>query len=605
MSPLSLLRCLSLFLLLAWGACAQALPKLQRAVFEDTGGTLRIDQVVEREFTPFRGVLTSGYSASAWWVRLEVPPLPDGDWVLRVRPAYLDHVEAYVHDGDGWLRGDIGDHEPLASRSLPSHFPNLRLPSSPLPRTLYLRVVTDSTVTVHADLLPEPAFRASELRQTLLLGLYFALMLLVLLWVLASLTIRRDWLLLAWIPYHVLSTLSGPALLGFGALLWPDAPLTVDRATCTIVLLLPPAALLFHLVLLRSLGLPRWLLGAGYLLALGSLVLIATFLGGAVRIALAGNAVIGALIALLILLAVGLIRRPGAGLALFPVRILYLLQGLTLVWHMGFLLGWIDGVEANLYGAQLQGVFSAVLVALLLMLRVRGLRRSEAEAQQQLAQTRERAAAERAQREASEALLAMLAHELRTPLSVVSIALGRADNSQRSVQLARGAVHDINTLVTRCVDVDRVDGGAVHVALQAVALAPLVEDVVARSGCGERIAVTLQADVVQADPQLLHTVLRNLLDNALKYSPPDSTVRLHAAADEDRVWIDVDNAIGNAGLPDPEKIFHRYYRSPAAHATTGAGLGMYLVKRLVELQGGEVQWQPTADRASIRLCLPR
>lgn len=590
-------------LLLLPAAAAHTPPALQRAVLEDLAGELSVETLAERDFVPVEGVLSRGYSGSTWWLRLQLPPLQGEHWLLRVRPTYLDHIEVYLPADDGWRRVDIGDRAALAHRGLPSQFPNLRLAPSPSPRTLYLRVQSTSTLMLHAELIDEADFRAGELGQLLLLTAHFAVMLLVLLWALLELAGRRDRVLLGWLPYQLLSMLAAPALLGYASLLWPHAPALADRSTSLIVLLLPATALLFHLLLLHSLGLPRWLLRGGALLATLTVPLLLLYASGAERLALAGNASLGALIALFMLLAAGLLQRSEL-LPLAVVRAVYLLHGLALVWQMAFLLGGIRGVEANLYGTQLQGVFSALLVAGLLLLRARGLRRSEREALRQLTQSRERAALERAQREASEAFLAMLAHELRTPLSVVSIALARADNSQRSVQLARAAVGDIADVVSRCLDVDRVEGGAVRVVPQRLALRTAVDDVLARCAGAARVDVALASDSVQADPQLLHTVLRNLLDNALKYSPADSRVTLRAMALEGGVAIEVDNAIGSAGLPDPERLFHKYYRSPAAQASTGAGLGTYLVKRLVEAHGGRVEWRPSAGHASIRVWLP-
>ena len=61
---------------------------------------------------------------------------------------------------------------------------------------------------------------------------------------------------------------------------------------------------------------------------------------------------------------------------------------------------------------------------------------------------------------------------------------------------------------------------------------------------------------------------------------------------------------GNAGWPDPQKIFSKYYRSPHAQRQPGTGLGLYLVKHLVDLLGGEISYQPNTDSIQLVVNLP-
>ena len=87
-------------------------------------------------------------------------------------------------------------------------------------------------------------------------------------------------------------------------------------------------------------------------------------------------------------------------------------------------------------------------------------------------------------------------------------------------------------------------------------------------------------------------VLANLVDNALKYSPENSAVSFHAGLlsghQPPMVRFCVSNAVGIAGMPDRGRMFEKYYRSPAAQHQIGSGLGLYLVRGLVEALGGTV-----------------
>lgn len=594
----------TLLLLVLWlPALAVDAASLACGWLDETGERPDPAVLAQATFRDCSGLVTRGYRSGATWIRLQLPPRQEDDWLLRVRPSFLDHVEVHLPSSEGWQVIDIGDRAPLFQRGLPAPVPNLRLPASAQAQTVYVRLSSSSSLQFHASLLREPELQRFALRQGLWLVAHLIGMSLLLLWALGELLRRRDPVLVAYLPYQLLSILFAPAVLGYGALLWPDRPELADLSTSITVMLLTPAALLFHCSLLHSQRAPRWLLGIGLALGLAWLPCLGLMLAGATGHALAGNALVALAISVLfIAAALGLRHSPD--LPVGVLRGVYALHGLTLVWQMSGLLGWLPGVEAHLYGSLLQGVLTALLVFALLWLRARRLRQREQQALAELGEARQRAALEREQREQSEAFLSMLAHELRTPLSVVSLALARAEGDRRSVQLAREAVADMGGLISRCLDVGRLDEGATTLRRDPIDLARLLDELCERSGAAGRLQRSLQSCEVQADPHWLPVILRNLLDNALRHSPPESPVAIRLDEGEGGVTLRIDNRIAGSA-PDPQRVFERYYRGPGAMARSGAGLGLYLVKRLVQAMGGRVEWSAADGHASIRLWLPR
>jgi signal transduction histidine kinase len=93
---------------------------------------------------------------------------------------------------------------------------------------------------------------------------------------------------------------------------------------------------------------------------------------------------------------------------------------------------------------------------------------------------------------------------------------------------------------------------------------------------------------VPADPAKLHDVLRNLVENAVNYSPEDSEIRLRAARTDGSCSIEVIDS--GPGLPpaDLTRVFERFYRVDKSRSRPGTGLGLAIVKHLVELHGGAV-----------------
>jgi signal transduction histidine kinase len=99
-----------------------------------------------------------------------------------------------------------------------------------------------------------------------------------------------------------------------------------------------------------------------------------------------------------------------------------------------------------------------------------------------------------------------------------------------------------------------------------------------------------------------------MIENACKYSPPDSRVEINALR-EDRYGragcgLIVANLPGDAGWPDSAKVFQKYYRSPHAKRQVGSGLGLFLIANLANLLGGEIRYDPTPTQVRFRLWLP-
>lgn len=211
-------------------------------------------------------------------------------------------------------------------------------------------------------------------------------------------------------------------------------------------------------------------------------------------------------------------------------------------------------------------------------------------------------------RDEQESFLSMLSHELKTPLAVIQMALdGDRHPSPDKARIAR-AVRSMQDVVARCVQADRLRLGLTpiqHVPVDIDALLDTFWD-----EFPDRIE--LGADPLPAcrtDPGLLHVILANLVDNALKYGDPRQLVVLHAAGAEHRgrpgIRIEVANAAGAAGWPDAGRVFRKYYRARAARGKTGSGLGLYIAAGFARLLGGELRYEPDALMVRFSVWIPR
>jgi signal transduction histidine kinase len=206
----------------------------------------------------------------------------------------------------------------------------------------------------------------------------------------------------------------------------------------------------------------------------------------------------------------------------------------------------------------------------------------------------------------------MLTHELKTPISVVTLSLNQMTDQhpQKSVKLrAEKAMDDMNSMVERCQQLDQFEHQKPVLHMQNCHLPDILAQLQQRCASPQRLDITTwDLPELQSDPQLISLVLGNLINNALKYSPALSTVSIEAqaAAEAGRagILISVQNLPGAAGLPDPAKVFDKYYRSPGAQKQTGTGLGLYLVKSFAALLGGQVSYAVEQQHIRFTLWLP-
>jgi PAS domain S-box-containing protein len=208
----------------------------------------------------------------------------------------------------------------------------------------------------------------------------------------------------------------------------------------------------------------------------------------------------------------------------------------------------------------------------------------------------ERKQAERAKDE----FLAMLGHELRNPLAAVQSAIiaARLDASRRdqALEIARRQAQQLRRLVDDLLDVARVSQGKISLRKKRLFLTSVVERAVdaTRTQLEERghtLSVSLPAEMrLDADASRLEQVLVNLLTNAAKYTPPGGRIEIVAEPAGHEIALRVrDNGMGISPemLPRVFELFSQADRS-LDRAQGGLGLGLALVRRLVELHGGRV-----------------
>jgi signal transduction histidine kinase len=232
------------------------------------------------------------------------------------------------------------------------------------------------------------------------------------------------------------------------------------------------------------------------------------------------------------------------------------------------------------------------------------------------AQLEQALATEQQMREEQREFVMMVSHEFRTPLAIIHASgqmlretqTALSPDNRRRVEKIQTAAERMSDLVGRFLDNEHLLSGSHALAPTTFALAGVVADSLdAIDPLRERVEVDLaQAPAtLTCDRGFLRIVLDNLLTNALKYSPAEAPVRLHVAGAGDAVAISV--ADEGPGIPPSEhaSVFRKFARGDSSRGTAGAGLGLYLVKRIVARMGGRIALHsPSGTGATFTLHLP-
>ncbi len=192
-------------------------------------------------------------------------------------------------------------------------------------------------------------------------------------------------------------------------------------------------------------------------------------------------------------------------------------------------------------------------------------------------------------------------HELRTPLAALRSSLDLAlktQNYRDGIESAKEDLTEVSVLVERLLELARLD--ALLVQTSAVDLSVLTETIVARmQPIADEKEITINATIapsvtVQGDAALLKQVLSNLLSNAIKFSNEGGVIDVSLTASQ---WSVKDRGIGIAAA-EQSKIFDRFYQADTSRAKDGFGLGLSLVKRIVDLHGWSIRVKSAPEKGT-------
>lgn len=577
---------------------------------------LRAD--AEGRFDPrsdFRGV---GQTRDIHWYRFDLRRASGApaDWILELGEAYIDHLDLYVPI-DPTRRAAtpvdfrvirMGDFVPYSQRPMRTrlHATPLTLPEE-VPVTVYLRVDSVSAISLFGTLRTPEAFVARQSMVMLFQGVFFGVLATLVLGYAALGLTLKDSALLAYTGYVGTVLVYYLFANGVAATLLPDSPGWLMNLGVGGTGFCGVAAAVFmwdRLLDLRR-NFPR--LHRLYMVtALVGVVLAPTAVTPLFSVT---NPLFSLVTSGLTLLSFGLVvtlirRNPrDVGLRFFLATTLTAATGLTLA--QASLRGAIpvDYVFADPY--QIASVLGMLILGTGLALRIGQLQTERVRAEQESAFATTRAEEQRT-------FVVMLSHEFRTPLAsidgaaqMIALTGGIADPAAlKRLDRIRATTRKMSDLVEMFLSSDALDQGALALRPEPTPLGSLLDQALDGLTAAEEetrvtVAVSAPQRPVRGDPQFLGVAVGNLVQNALRYSPPETTVAVTAWEEPDGVAISVADQGRGMSAEEVARIGTIYFRADSSRGTKGSGIGLYMTQKIVAAHGGTLRVESVKGEGSV------
>ena len=572
---------------------------LSQSYYVDPSGSADFTTIRGANFKSFEGSLSKGYISGAVWLKLRVAATSvDQSLVIIVEPPFLQRLELYDPTRQGSPAG-----EPVVSgqdeRSEVGTFDGIDngfvIPGSRTEREFFVRVASATSILVNVRILTQNEARNANTSTLTILGVYVALLVMFAIWGCVSLIIKRESIYGYFALRQVSSIAHAFAFFGFIRIFFADNMSLAAREAMYGLIIVTSFTFsgLFDFKIIaqhRPSKLLHFIFGAILCFPVISVTLVVQgYIGEALFL---NKLALNVCLATLLLLAMsvrGMTDSPLERLAVWVIRIGYLITTVTVLLPVLMYLNILPGDSSSIKLIFIHAIVSNIVMLTLLMIQNRQRDLFYQQAALQVKVKDVELTIENKKREDKERFLSMIIHELRNPLSVVRLLTDKYSEKGQSVY---EAAMDMAKVIERVEQSEKLSSGKLVIERSHVDIMNEIRELL-----GERKdpvrwkLIGPERHIVETDQYLLKVVMTNLFDNAENYSPEGSLLHVRvgkAEGDRHMSVVEVANGVQDFCVPDPARVFERYYRSKGAHRTPGSGLGLFLVQGWVEAMGGHV-----------------
>lgn len=544
-----------------------------------------------------------GFTSDAVWLRLRLRQPGDGaSWRLQVDNTLIEHVHLVQRDAAGqWQVRQAGRAMRHSEWPLDTRSPVFRLDLPEGTHELMLRLATRNSLSTTVNLWEAERFNARAQGESLLWGFYFGLYAMVILIQFLFWKWTREALSGWYVLYAGLNCFGMLMTMGYlqNALDWHGS-VTVPLLSLAICLSLYAGTTFTLIALELHRHMPRanrfLSLGAAAVTGVCSLMVLAGAIGPAMGIVQVVSIVWMLCMASITVL---LLRRRGE----MAERFLLVAFG---VFFVGILLrylrnlGWLPPGPLTDNSIQVGSVLHMIVMCVFIVYRYNAMRIA--------------LQVEQAARQEQRDFVALVSHEFRTPLAIIDTSAQQLsthldaphDKSLKRCANIQAAARRMSDLMDNYLTVERMGHFEQTLQPRPTALQDLLTGLAAEWPEGRVRLSTAQLPAEFAcDPDMLRVALRNLISNADRHASPDTTIELMAQGQPNgHLRLRVTN-LGEPIPPDEMPLlFQKYHRGRSVRGKPGAGLGLFLVHRIVEAHGGRITVRSQSGKTSFQIGLP-
>lgn len=475
---------------------------VSKSYFEDPSGQLTLESLPQDDFKEFSGVLGKGYSSSAFWIRLRIDPesalFP---LTLRIRPNYLDEVVLFdpVFNSIGLsVTGDetkVRDNYASLNLSLP-------IPASKEARDVWLRVRTKSTFLFSLEGLQLDEVIRKDQVQELKSAFYLSLIGLFIIWGALNWWATRDQVIGFFVLKQLFCLIFMAGMLGYVRYFWPTSWAISPGAVVDVSMgLYGAGAFLFEYQFLRGFRPNRYLLWIMRWLPLFLVIYVALFALGLRQWAFEfcmflffTSPILTFLLALTASPSVTNIEGQQGHLSR---KILVSIYGIILFAMVSTtlpIMGWVLPGGMIFDGPLVYSLVSGLAILILLQIRIKNRERERLALEMENREVRKQFEIERQGREQQARFLAMLTHELRTPMTAIRMSLIASDCDPAVYSEADQSIDEMVAILDRCLTADQLEHGELKSYLTVFYVGKEIRSIAERHGDSSRVVI--QMDVM-------------------------------------------------------------------------------------------------------------
>jgi len=610
--------------------------------WEDPTASADFSTARTQAYTPFRGVLSKGFTKSSFWIRVTIDPeqptpafraLGDRleqrredaskDLILRVRPNYLDLIELYDPELNTSLpvqsTGDMTQWNSTKPYQAIDH--NLILRNVTQPKTVFLRFKTSSTSQIYVDCQTPSEFIVSSNTLSFVYSTTIALLFFFFVWIFVNWLLDKSTLNLLFVVKQGIFLSYTFCFFGYHRIYFNDVitPQELNSFYNVWIQITVVSSMWFESRFLKLHQAPQWSDILAKILVVWGCINIGLLFFDTTLHALFSNMLLTGFGIIMLFVSAFFIK--GAPLENSVKNQIFVKKWIIVTYYciitavvMVFVipgLGLSKLPTLNLYSVISYGLSSGILMTILLHIRTKNISQIRADDALALKLSIEQVESEKTKRKEQTEFLHMLMHELKTPLSVLDLALHSNSKSLKNQQYASRAIMDMKSIIERCIEADQMQENKLILKNETIHVVSLIEDILDTDELSKS-RVQLECDVdstVNSDFQFLRIILNNLIHNAVRYGHEDERVSIVISIDstthqQNHLYITIANKPGSASWPDPSRVFEKYYRSPGAQKQSGTGLGLFLVTNLCKRISALCLYDPTPTHIQFKLWIP-